>query len=98
MFQAAGRTTQAEHAFDHRVDGALVLGLSVVLMAALGEPSEQLLLQAYQDLPSLTKPVFRDKRAETLERLLGPPESERGNLSSMGKRRTRRRLSGSHQR
>jgi hypothetical protein len=35
---------------------------------------------------------------ETLERLLGPPEREPGSLRSMGRPRTRRRPSASHQR
>jgi CheY-like chemotaxis protein len=76
----------------------LVPGLRVVLMAAPGDPAAEHLLPAYRDLPCLTKPVFRDKLAETLERLLGPPESEPGNLPSMGRPRRRRRPSGSHQR
>jgi CheY-like chemotaxis protein len=75
----------------------LVPGLRVVLMAA-GDPSEQALLRGYQDLPCLTKPVFRDQLAETLERLLGPPESDPGKLPSMGRPRRRQRPSGSHQR
>ena len=75
----------------------LVPGLRVVLMAA-GDRSEQAFLRGYQDLPCLTKPVFRDKLAETLERLLGPPEREPGTLPSMGRPRARRRPSGSHQR
>lgn len=74
----------------------LVPGLRVVLMAAPGDPSDQARVQAYPDLPCLTKPVFRDKLAETLERLLGPPESEPSNPPSMGRARTRRRPSGSH--
>jgi hypothetical protein len=36
-----------------------------------------------RDLPCLIKPVFRDKLAEALERLLDPPESEPGNLPPM---------------
>jgi CheY-like chemotaxis protein len=76
----------------------LVPSLRAVLMAAPGHPSEQALLRAYQDLSCLTKPVFRDKLAETLERLLGPPESVPSNLPAMGRPRTRRRPSGSHQR
>ena len=69
----------------------------MVLMAAPGDPSEQALVRAYHDLPCLAKPVFRDKLADTLEQLLGPPESEAGNLPSMGRPRSRRRPSGSHQ-
>ena len=71
-------------------------GLHVVLMAAPGGPSEQALLREYQDLPCLTKPLlFRDKQAETLQRLLGPPKSEPGgSLPSMGSPRMRRRPLG----
>jgi CheY-like chemotaxis protein len=75
----------------------LVPGLRVVLMAAPDDPSGQGLSRRYQDLPCLTKPVFRDQLAEMLERLLGPPESEPSHLPSMGRPRTRRRPSGSHQ-
>jgi CheY-like chemotaxis protein len=75
----------------------LVPGLRVVLMAAPGE-SDQALLRRSQDLPCRTKPVFRDQLAETLQRILGPPASEPGTLPSMGRPRSRRRPSGSHQR
>jgi two-component system cell cycle response regulator CpdR len=73
----------------------LVPGLRVVLMAA-GDPAEQTLLRGYQDLSCLIKPVFRDKLAETLETLLGPPQSDPSTLPSMGRPRRRRRPSGSH--
>jgi CheY-like chemotaxis protein len=45
----------------------LVPSLRVLLMATPSDPSVQALLQAYQDLPCLAKPVFRDKLAEMLE-------------------------------
>jgi CheY-like chemotaxis protein len=74
----------------------IVPGLRLILMAA-GDRSEQALLRGYHDLPCLTKPVFRDQLAETLGRLLGPPESEPTNLPSIGKPWPRRRPSGSLQ-
>jgi CheY-like chemotaxis protein len=54
----------------------LLPGIRVVLMAAARNPAEQELLQAYRDLPCVLKPVFREKLAETLHQLLGPPATE----------------------
>jgi CheY-like chemotaxis protein len=68
----------------------IVPGLRVVLMVAPDQPS-------YRDLPFLTKPVLRDRLAETLQELLGPPEHDPGSPPSMGRPRARRLRSGRHE-
>ena len=73
----------------------VVPGLRVVLMAAHGERGVAELVPAYRYLPCLTKPVFRDQLAPVLTRVLGAPAAS--TRPSMGRPRTRRRPSGSHQ-
>jgi CheY-like chemotaxis protein len=74
----------------------IVPGLRVVLMAAPDHPAVEV-LPGYRDIPCLTKPVRYEALAETLEQLLGPPESEPVHPLTVLRPRPRRRPSGQHQ-